>query len=130
LTHEGTTREGGGDRTAHVGFYLIDKGLAQLERAVKLRRSPLKALRRVTSRFPLLLYVGTIMLVTASITGGFLAKAQADGLSGWILGLIVILSLMGASHLAIDRSQFQFLSLDSVRPIQSVRGLIKCGYGK
>ncbi|MFA4901320.1 MAG: glucoamylase family protein [Desulfobaccales bacterium] len=101
LTHEGATSKGGGDRTAHVGFYLIDKGLAQLERAVKLHRSPLRALSRVTSRFPLLLYVGTIMLVTASITGVFLAKAQADGLSGWILGLIVILSLLGASHLAI-----------------------------
>ncbi|MHB9074667.1 MAG: GH36-type glycosyl hydrolase domain-containing protein [Desulfobaccales bacterium] len=101
LAYEGATREGGGDRTAHVGFYLIDKGLAQLERAVKLRRSPLKALRRVTSRFPLLLYVGTIMLVTAIITCGFLVKAHADGLSGWILGLIGILSLVGVSHLAI-----------------------------
>ena len=31
LAHEGAARKGGGDRTAHVGFYLIDKGLAQLE---------------------------------------------------------------------------------------------------
>jgi cyclic beta-1,2-glucan synthetase len=68
---------------------------------VKLRRSPLAALRRVSRRFPLLLYVGTIVLVTAIITGSFLAKAQADEPSGWILGLIVILSLLAASHLAI-----------------------------
>ena len=66
-----------------------------------MRRSIFEALRRVSRRFPLLLYVGTIMLVTAIITGSFLAKAQADGLSGWILGLIGILSLLGASHLAI-----------------------------
>ena len=55
----------------------------------------------MSRRFPLLLYVGTIMLVTAIITGSFLAKAQAGGLSGWMLGLIGILSLLGASHLAI-----------------------------
>src|SRR4030065_625549 len=66
-----------------------------------MRRSILEALRRLSCRFPLLLYVGTIMLVTAITTGTFLAKATADGLSGWILGLIGILSLLGASHLAI-----------------------------
>ncbi|MGA7578218.1 MAG: glucoamylase family protein [Desulfobaccales bacterium] len=101
LAREGAARKGGGDRTAHVGFYLIDKGLAQLEGRVALRRSPLEALRRVSRRFPLLLYVGTIMLVTVITTGSFLAKAQADGLSGWIFWLIGILSLLGASHLAI-----------------------------
>ena len=101
LAREGAASKGADDRTAHVGFYLIDKGLAQLERTVKLRRSPFEALCRVSRRFPLLLYVGAIMLVTAIITGSFLAKAQADGLSGWILGLIGILSLVGASHLAI-----------------------------
>ena len=100
LAGEGAARKGGGDRTAHVGFYLIDKGLAQLERTVERRRSTFEALRRVSRRFPLLLYVGTILLVAAITTGSFLAKAQADGLSGWILGLIGVLSLLGASHLA------------------------------
>jgi cellobiose phosphorylase len=101
LAREGAAGKGGGDRTAHVGFYLIDKGLAQLEGTVELRRSFCEALRRVSRRFPLLLYVGAIMLVTAITTGSFLAKAQADGQSGWILGLIGILSLLGVSHLAI-----------------------------
>ena len=101
LAREGAANKGGGDRTAHVGFYLIDKGLAQLEGTVELHRSPLEALCRVSRRFPLLLYVGAIMLVTAITAGIFLAKAQADGLSGWILGLIGVLSLLGASHLAV-----------------------------
>jgi cellobiose phosphorylase len=101
LAREGAARKGGGDRTAHVGFYLIDKGLAQLEGTVELRRSPFEALRRVSRGFPLLLYVGTILLVAAITTGSFLAKAHSDGLSGWLLGLIGILSLLGASHLAV-----------------------------
>ena len=35
LAREGAARKGGDDRTAHVGFYLIDKGLAQLEQTVE-----------------------------------------------------------------------------------------------
>ena len=101
LAGEGAARQGGDDRVAHVGFYLIDKGLAELERTVERRRSPFVALCRVSRRFPLLLYVGTILLITALTTGSFLAKAQADGSSGWMLGIIGILSLLGASHLAI-----------------------------
>ncbi|MGO9621993.1 MAG: GH36-type glycosyl hydrolase domain-containing protein [Desulfobaccales bacterium] len=101
LAREGAAQKGSGDRTAHVGFYLIDKGLAQLEGTVELRRSPFEALCRLSRRFPLLLYAGTIMLVAAITTGSFLAKAQADGQSGWILGLIGVLSLLGASHLAV-----------------------------
>ncbi|MDO9530729.1 MAG: cyclic beta 1-2 glucan synthetase, partial [Deltaproteobacteria bacterium] len=34
LAREGAARKGGDDRTAHVGFYLIDKGLAQREPTV------------------------------------------------------------------------------------------------
>ena len=101
LAHEGAARKGGDDRTAHVGFYLIDKGLAQLEQTVARRRSFFEALRRVSCRFPLLLYVGAIMLLTAIIAGSFLTKAHAGGLSGRLLAPIAILSLLGASHLAI-----------------------------
>ena len=53
LAHEGAARKGGGDRTAHVGFYLIDKGLAQLEATAEVRLSPSEALRKVSRRFPL-----------------------------------------------------------------------------
>ena len=39
LTHEGAAKKGGDDRAAHVGFYLIDKGLPQLERTAEVRLS-------------------------------------------------------------------------------------------
>jgi cellobiose phosphorylase len=101
LAREGAAGNGADDRTAHVGYYLIDKGLAQLERTAKMRRSLGEALYRVSRRFPLRLYVGAITLFTAIITMSFLATAQSDGLSRWVLGLIGILSVVGASHLAI-----------------------------
>ena len=101
LAHEAAVRKGGDDRAAHVGFYLIDKGLAQLEQLAEVRLSVSEALRKLSSRFPLLLYAGTIMLMTTIFTGSLLAKAHANGLHGWALGLIGTLSLLCTSQLAI-----------------------------
>lgn len=101
LAREGPAKKGGDDRAAHVGFYLIDKGLPQIERMVKVRLSISEALQRMSGQSPLLLYLGTITLMTASVAGSFLAKAHAGGLHGWILVLIGILSLLCASHLAV-----------------------------
>ena len=39
LAREGAADKGSFDRESHVGFYLIDKGSPQLERAVKARLS-------------------------------------------------------------------------------------------
>ena len=105
LAHESAAPKDGNqgcdDRSAHVGFYLIDKGLAQLEQLAEVRLSFSDALRKLSSRFPLLLYVGTILLMTTIFSGSLLAKAHAVGLNGWALGLIGTLSLLCASQLAI-----------------------------
>ncbi len=90
-----------GDRTAHVGYYLIDKGLAQLEHLAGVRLSVAKSLRKASSRFPLFLYLGTIILITTIFSSGLVAKANADGLESWLLLVAGILSLLCASHLAI-----------------------------
>ncbi|MBZ5653362.1 MAG: cyclic beta 1-2 glucan synthetase, partial [Acidobacteriia bacterium] len=93
--------QGGFDRTAHVGFYLIDKGLAQLEHLAGVRLSVTEFLQKAGSRFPLFFYLGTIMLITAIFTSVLQAKANADGLQSWLLVLTGILSLLSASQLAI-----------------------------
>ncbi len=58
FAREGAAKNDGDDRAAHVGFYLIDRGLPQLERRAEVRRSPLEALRLLSLRFPLLFYLG------------------------------------------------------------------------
>ncbi|MGO9612824.1 MAG: GH36-type glycosyl hydrolase domain-containing protein [Dissulfurispiraceae bacterium] len=89
------------DRTSHVGYYLIDKGLAQLEGLANVRISFSGALRKMGSRCPLLLYLGAITLMTAILTGGLLTKAYADGLPFWLLAVTGLLSLVCASQLAL-----------------------------
>ena len=101
MAHEATATNGGDDRAAHVGFYLIDKGLPQLERRAKVRLSPSVLLQRISRRCPLSLYLGTILVLTAVFTGVFLATAHTSGVGGWILALVGIPSLVCASQLAV-----------------------------
>jgi cellobiose phosphorylase len=94
-------RKDGDERAAHVGFYLVDKGLAQLERLAEVRSSPLEALRKAGRRYPLPLYGGAILLMTVLFAGLLVVKAHGGGLHGWLLALTGILSLLCASHLAV-----------------------------
>jgi cyclic beta-1,2-glucan synthetase len=117
LAHEATARKGSDGRAAHVGFYLIDKGLPQLERAAKVRLSTLESLQRMGRRFPLLLYLGTIMLMTVIFTGGLLVKAHNGGMHGWLLALVGTLSLFCASHLAVAMVNWLATLLASPHPL-------------
>ncbi|MGB7971675.1 MAG: glucoamylase family protein [Candidatus Deferrimicrobiaceae bacterium] len=101
LTCESAAVKGGDDRAAHVGFYLIDKGLPQLERAAMVRMSQMEALHRTGRRFPLLLYLGAITLVTTIFTGSLLAIMPAGGTPDWLLVLLGFLSLLGGSQMAV-----------------------------
>ena len=109
LAHEGAAgalakagAPGGGiDRTTHVGYYLIDKGLPQLDRAAEVRLSIAEVIKRAGRRCPVLLYLGAIALLTLAVGAGLLAKAHAGGIHGWMLALTAVLVVLCASHLAI-----------------------------
>ncbi len=94
--------DGVGDRAGHAGFYLIDKGVRELERKAEVRLPALAALRRAVGQAPLLMYLGAIMLITVILGGGLVAQARADGIPGWTLGLIGVLSLLATSQLAVS----------------------------
>src|SRR5208337_716740 len=89
------------DRAEHVGYYLIDKGLPELENLAKISLSPFVAMLRLSRRIPLLLYIGSIILSTVIFTIILLTKAHTDGLHGWPLAIIGFLFLLGTSHLAV-----------------------------
>ncbi len=98
---EGAARMGVENRTAHVGFYLVDRGLRELERAVNAHLSLSAMLRRASRRVPLLLYVGLIALATVMAAGSLVAIGLAEGYSAWLVVLIGLLSLLGASQMAV-----------------------------
>ena len=101
LARKCSTKNGRYDCTAHVGFYLIDNGLPELELLTKVRLSSVEKITRLGRRIPLLLYIGSIIGLTLIFTGSLLVKASADGLHGWPLAILGFLALLGTSHLAV-----------------------------
>jgi cellobiose phosphorylase len=112
-------REGAADqdeeRKAHVGFYLVDDGLAQLERLVQMRRSPAAVLCGRGRR--LLFYGGGIVLLTAMLTAFLAVKAHGDGLIGWQLGLFCLLLVLCCSHLAVSLANWLATLLATPHPL-------------
>ncbi len=101
LARAAGAEKGVDDRMAHVGFYLIDKGLPALEQKTALRFSPGRLIGRVIQGFPLSIYGGSILFLTLVLAACFTAKAYADGLQGWALGPLVLLFLICAGQPAV-----------------------------
>jgi len=104
-------------RESHVGFYLMDKGLALLEECAGVRRSFTEAIRMVIRRFPLFFYLGTICLMTAFFTGCLLVKAHSNGLHGAWAWFIGILSILCVSQLAITLVNLFSMRLVAPHPL-------------
>ena len=117
LAHEGAARKGGDDRTAHVGFYLIDKGLRALEQTAETRLSASEVFTRAAGRFPLFLYLGAITLLTLILTGGLLMQAQASSWPDGALVLLSIFALLSTSQLAVALVNWLATLLASPHPL-------------
>jgi cyclic beta-1,2-glucan synthetase len=101
LAADSAREKGPTDRTAHVGYYLIDKGRSQLGRAVKARWPWRSFLERSIHRLPLTHYVGGIGALTLLATLGFMHQARALELEGWKLIFFSLVFLLCASQVAV-----------------------------
>ncbi len=115
LAGEGEDCSDGVNRTQHVGFYLIDKGLARLEELACVRLCLNATIKKIISKFPLTFYLGTIGLIMAIFTGGVLVEAHSQGLRGsseWLLGILCFLCV---SQLAIALTNWLTMRLVTPR---------------
>ena len=115
LAHQ--TESNADQRRAHVGYYLIDKGLPQLEKAAEAYLTASDSLHRVFSRFPLPLYLGSILLLTVAFAAGLFYQARATGLTGWMLALVGIPALLGSSQLAVALVNWLTTLLATPKPL-------------
>ena len=76
LAREGAALNGEESLTAHVGYYLIDNGLGQLNTSAKVRNSTVEFQSSPGSRLPLLLYGGGILFLSVLFAGGLAVRAQ------------------------------------------------------
>ena len=91
----------GGDREAHVGYYLIDRGLPALEQAMGANLAPAAAMRRWASGSALSLYLGATTVLTLVLAAGLLAQARAEALPAWALVPLAVLATLATGQLAI-----------------------------
>ncbi|HTN45667.1 MAG TPA: glucoamylase family protein [Flavipsychrobacter sp.] len=89
-------------RKAHVGYYLIDKGVIELQKRVGMERSVLEQLKQAIQRFPLTVYLGSIFSLSLSIsiiTGWFAWHHQVPV---YAIAVLFFLALFASSQLAIS----------------------------
>lgn len=99
-------------RKEHVGYYLIDKGRIELERACNMRYTPGEKISRVAGKRPVTLYILSIFLLAVVFAGGlFYIAINYD----WrILTLTGILSFLGCLQLSV--SLVNWISTILVKP--------------
>ena len=101
LATEAAAREGSAGRTAHVGFYLIDKGRPQLERLVRVHWSLRRTLTRTARRFPIFCYLGSVSAITAAGACLGLGPVFFMGWQDWRFWLLLMLIITAASQMAV-----------------------------
>ena len=91
-----------GAREAHVGYYLIGGGRSQFERGIGWKPGAAVWLKRVFFRYAAPGYLGTIGLLTAALVAAAVAYGRAYGSRWPALAVVVLLTLVPASELAIQ----------------------------
>ena len=114
LADDNVRQKGIKDRTAHVGYYLIDQGRPVLGRLVKVRWPWRSLVERGIHRFPMTFYAGGIGLLTCLATFGFVRHALTLDVQGWKLTSFSLVFLLCASQLAV--ALMNWLSTLLVKP--------------
>jgi cyclic beta-1,2-glucan synthetase len=114
LAADGARHAGQADRSAHVGFYLIDGGLPMLERLAEVRWPWRSLAERGIRRFPLAFYTGGVAVLTLLVTAIFIQQARLLGTHGWPLVLLAGALAAGGSQLAV--ALMNWLSTLLVKP--------------
>ncbi|WP_430233219.1 GH36-type glycosyl hydrolase domain-containing protein [Nitrosomonas communis] len=88
-------------RAAHVGFYLIDRGLPKLETKAQARFSVTDSLAKIGSQHALMVYLGLITLLTLLFSASLMSIVHTQNVSNEFSLLIGILALLSTSQLAL-----------------------------
>ncbi|GAA4027361.1 GH36-type glycosyl hydrolase domain-containing protein [Actimicrobium antarcticum] len=119
LARQGEIVNGATHRTAHVGYYLVGRGLAQLEKNVGLRRSLFDATQHAIERWPLRIYLGAMAAMIALATALILAETTLGNRAPplWLLAIVGALAVLATSQLAIGLTNWGATLLTKPHPL-------------
>jgi len=106
LARESTNGKDRNNRRSHVGYYLVDKGLPDLEKAAGVHLSfsqkVKKSLRKLYYDSPLICYLGVILLLTSGGAIELLAPYWQYGISIPVFLVLFLFSFLALSQVAIE----------------------------
>ncbi len=88
-------------RRTHVGYYLVGKGLYETEQALNINLSQKQILNRTMRRWQRAFYIISALLITLAVAFGMFEKSYADGIHRKLLIIVIMLSVLCASHFAM-----------------------------
>lgn len=100
LAQSAAQKNGLHDHTAHVGYYLIDQGRPALEATLGVQLSIVERVGRWVRCVPLLVYLSSILLLTAMFSSALLIPAYRESMIGWQFILLSSLVVLAFSQLA------------------------------
>jgi cellobiose phosphorylase len=92
----------GEERKKHVGYYLIDKGVKEIEQFASVKLSIAEKARKLFNMLPLSGYAGSILLLTALLSWALFNKVYAETNDKWIIVTVAALSMIAVSQLALS----------------------------
>ena len=93
-------QESGDPRHTHVGYYLIDDGLAQLEAATGYHPYLGEAICRWIRRHPNVVFVGGLLATTLVALAAVLLLGGSDARTAWVA--VLLLGLLPAADIAVN----------------------------
>ncbi|MEP6615099.1 MAG: glucoamylase family protein [Ginsengibacter sp.] len=101
-------------RLSHVGYYLTGKGYVATARAAKSVATYYERCKRITNKYPLLIYLGSIGILCFLFAWILIAEASSEKLNNTIFLIVCIVVLMATTRLAV--SLVNWLSTILARP--------------
>ncbi|KXS30730.1 MAG: Uncharacterized protein AWT59_3143 [Candidatus Gallionella acididurans] len=101
LAQRAADQLGRNERSAHVGYYLIDRGRPLLEQAVGCRLTRRVRFRRMSRNFRLPIYLSPILLITTLVTAVVLSAFGGIALDDWRYWFFALTGMIAASALAM-----------------------------
>ena len=89
------------NRKSHVGYYLIGKGLPELELSSRMRRSLYFRVKRVASYLPLTNYLGAIGLISIAVAEQVLKLSPGVASNPYWYWFLVTMLVLSASHFGV-----------------------------
>src|SRR4029077_7559729 len=100
LAQAASTGDATDPRRAHVGYYLVDDGLVEIERLTGYRPGPGEHVHRWVRRHPNVVFVGGMVAGTLAALASVLWLAGAEGRSAWLA--VLVFALLPANDIAVN----------------------------